>query len=62
VAGKRQGMTCIVGRVVDWRRIGEANREQNRGAKSDGKNTGLEDFIKRDDRCGRVKSSSVHFF
>jgi hypothetical protein len=54
-------MTCIVGRVVDWRRIGEANREQNRGAKSDGKNTGLEDFIKRDDRCGRVKSSSVHF-
>jgi hypothetical protein len=54
-------MTGIVGRVVDRRRISEANREQNRGAKSDGENTGLEGFIDRDGGCGRVNSIGMHF-
>ena len=54
-------MTRVMGRVVDWRRIGEANREQNCGTKSNGENTGLEGFIDRDCGRGRVKCFGMHF-
>ena len=54
-------MTRVMGRVVDWRRIGEANREQNRGTKSYGENTGLEGFIDRDCGRGRIEYFSMHF-
>ena len=50
-----------MGRVVDRRRIGEANREQNRGGKSDCQNTGLKGFIDRDCGRGRIEYFSMHF-
>ena len=55
-------MTRVMGRVVDRRRIGEANREQNRGAKSDGENTGLKGFIDSDCGRGRIECFGIHFF